>query len=289
MRGHVVADLRLDLAVEGGPEVHAHLSGQGSALRMEVDDPAAFAGRRDSRMIGALAEMMAARGLVVHVVHDRTRLVSLGAVRVGWLQRRVTGSRWIRLGSLRGALAAARARARGADPVLPSTALFPPGTPWPPVPTLGRHRPLPGTTHDPARGGGARLVLVKSDTWDGERQPLFWLQDETSIGSDPVCDIVLSGLEPRHAVVRHDDEDEYVVHVLADPGSAPASVHGEPADGMALRTGARLDLGDHHLVFYREEFADHGRPYGGRSGGEAGRQRTQPRRQGGSGFGDWSG
>lgn len=119
-------------------------------------------------------------------------------------------------------------------------------------------------------------MLSRQDTWDGERQPLFWLQDVTSIGSDPTCDIVLGGLEPRHAIVRHDSEDEYVVHVLAGPGSA--SVHGEPAHGRKLRTGARLDVGEHHLVFYREEFADHGRPYGGRIGGEAGHQRAQPAR-----------
>ncbi len=285
MPTHITADLHLDLAVDGEDVAHAHLTGDGPGLRMEVDDPAVFAGRRDTAVIGSLAELMAARGLVVDVVSGPTHLVSMGAVRSSWWQRRLTGSRRIRLGSWRGAVTAARARLRGATPVLPSAAMSPPTTPWPPVPTAGRSRRAVGTTHDPERGGGARLVLSRQDTWDGERQPLFWLQDVTSIGSDPACDIVLSGLEPRHAIVRHDSEDEYVVHVLA--GSA--SVHGEPADGKLLRTGARLDLGEHHLVFYREEFADHGRPYGGRLGGEAGEQLRQPGRAGGGSAGDWSG
>jgi hypothetical protein len=32
------------------------------------------------------------------------------------------------------------------------------------------------------------------------------------------------------------------------------------------------------MTFFREEFADHGRPYGGRVGGEIGHQRPQPER-----------
>ena len=42
-----------------------------------------------------------------------------------------------------------------------------------------------------------------------------------------------------------------------------------------LRTGARVQVGEHVLVYQREEFADHGRPYGGRVGGELGRQAPQ--------------
>jgi hypothetical protein len=34
------------------------------------------------------------------------------------------------------------------------------------------------------------------------------------------------------------------------------------------------------MSFYREEYADHGRPYGGRLGGEIGHQRQQPPRSG---------
>jgi hypothetical protein len=74
----------------------------------------------------------------------------------------------------------------------------------------------------------------------------------------------------------HDDEDEYVV-VAVD---GPVRVHGAPVTRQVLRTGARVDLGGRSLVFRREEYADHGRPYGGRIGGELGRQRRQPPRSG---------
>jgi hypothetical protein len=40
------------------------------------------------------------------------------------------------------------------------------------------------------------------------------------------------------------------------------------------RTGARIDIGPHSLAFLREEYADHGRPHGGREGGEIGPQRS---------------
>ena len=41
------------------------------------------------------------------------------------------------------------------------------------------------------------------------------------------------------------------------------------------------------MSFYREEYADHGRPYGGRVGGEIGHQRPQPPR-GARTLVDWS-
>ena len=55
-------------------------------------------------------------------------------------------------------------------------------------------------------------------------------------------------------------------------------MHGAFVDRQLLRTGTRVEVGTHRLVFFREEYADHGRPYGGRIGGEAGHQRPQPPR-----------
>jgi hypothetical protein len=46
-----------------------------------------------------------------------------------------------------------------------------------------------------------------------------------------------------------------------------------------LRTGALITLGPWRLAFFREEFADHGRPFGGRMGGEFAVQRPQPARR----------
>ncbi|MCY7396951.1 MAG: FHA domain-containing protein [Nocardioides sp.] len=272
---HLSADLTFELQVEGRETVHGRLRGAGRSLVLEVDDPGAFAGSGDAPAIAAVAEGLASRGLVVRVVSGGEHLVSLGAVVAPWWQRRLTGSRRIRLGSLRGALTSARSRARATPPVLPDLELVPPPTLWPPAPTfLRRVRRRITTTHDPARGGGPRLVLVRSAVWPGERQPVFWLVDQVVIGSDPGCDVVLPRLAPRHAVVTHDADDEFVVAAV----QGVVRVHGAPVDRSVLRTGARLELGEHQLVFTREEYADHGRPHGGRIGGEAGFQQPQPPR-----------
>ncbi len=129
-----------------------------------------------------------------------------------------------------------------------------------------------GTTHAVEGSGGPRLVLAWDYLLGDERPPTYWLEETTVIGSDPGCDVVLAGLAPRHAVIDHVAGDEYVV----TSAGGQTRVHGAGALGQVLRTGARLDLGEHTLVFYREEFADHGRPFGGRLGGELGRQRPQP-------------
>jgi hypothetical protein len=246
-------------------------------LDLAVDDPGAFAGSGDAAAVRALADLLAGSGVRVRVVHEGRRLVTLGDVTAPWWQRRGTGSRHIRLGSLRGAWTAARSRATRTEAVLPEAGLAPPGTPWPPAPTFARRvrRPV-GPTHDPARGGSPRLVLAKQDAWAGERQPIFWLRDgDTTIGSASTCDIVLPGLDPLHATVRHDERDEYV---LSSP-TALTRVHGARVREQVLRTGARVDLGRWQLVYTREEWADHGRPYGGRIGGELGHQRPQPPRE----------
>ncbi len=71
--------------------------------------------------------------------------------------------------------------------------------------------------------------------------------------------------------------DEFV---LTRTGGSPEAtrVNGAPLDTAVLRTGSGLRLGDWAMSFYREEYADHGRPYGGRIGGELGYQRPQPSR-----------
>jgi hypothetical protein len=50
------------------------------------------------------------------------------------------------------------------------------------------------------------------------------------------------------------------------------------AEGAILRTGARFTMGGWTFVYARDEFADHGRPYGGREGGEGTYQPQQPER-----------
>jgi len=269
------ADLSIELETASGATVHARLHGQANRLLLEVDDAGAFAGAGDASAVRGLAEGLSARGVVVRVVSEGRDLVSLGAVSAPWWQRRVTGSRRIRLGSMRGAFTTARSRARRTAPVLPDATLIPPATLWPLTPTLRRpvRRPVT-TTHDPARGGAPRLVLAKEDVWEGEHLSVYRLAERSTIGSDPGADICLPGLAPHHAVIDHDRLDEYVVTSV----DGRVRVHGELVDHQILRTGTRIDIGGHRLVFFREEYADHGRPYGGRIGGEAGHQIPQPPR-----------
>ena len=73
-----------------------------------------------------------------------------------------------------------------------------------------------------------------------------------------------------HAEIVHNDRDEYV---LVRHGKVSGSFG--PGSSSVLRTGSRLQMGQWCLAFFREEFADHGRPFGGRSGGEFAYQRPQ--------------
>ena len=106
---------------------------------------------------------------------------------------------------------------------------------------------------------------------------MFPLRDDvTTIGSGVDCDIRLAGLELLHAEIFHDDADEFVLKPIAM--DAQTRVNGAAVQSAILRTGSRIDLGGTVLTFFREEYADHGRPYGGRLGGEFSRQRSQPSR-----------
>lgn len=268
----VSADLTVELERPSGDPVRMRLRGEANTFLLEVDDPGAFAGADDAPLLRSLAEGLAGRGMTVHVVHDGRRLVSFGAVTAPWWQRRLTGSRRIRIRSGRGAWTGARARARGTDGVLPSTSLAPAATLWPIAPTFQRRvRRVPTTTHDPARGGGARLVLVREAVFAGERQPMFWLEHGLTIGSGPECDVVLPDLAPLHARILHDDRDEWVISAV----DGVTRVHGAQIGASPLRSGSRVEMGPHVLAYFREEYADHGRPHGGRIGGELGRQEPQ--------------
>jgi hypothetical protein len=276
-RGAVVTELGADLSVElsfpGTEPVHARLTGERNRLTLDVDRPEAFAGRRDAGMVRAVAEGLAVRGIRVRVVHHDVHLVTLGDVRAPWWQRRATGSPHIRVGSWRGAWTSLRSRVGDTSPVLPGADSLPPATMLPLVPTMQGRRRITGT--DAPGTGAPRLVLTKQDVWEGERQPVFWLEGQTwTIGSGSDCDVFLPGLDALHARIVRDEHDE--LFVVPRPGST-VRVHGAVVrDRQVLRTGARLDLGPHTLAYVREEYADHGRPYGGRVGGEAGHQRRQP-------------
>jgi hypothetical protein len=95
------------------------------------------------------------------------------------------------------------------------------------------------------------------------------------IGSAESSAIRLPGLAAQHAEISHDADDEYVLSAQA----TDVRVNGERILHARLRTGCRIQIGEHVLVFSREEHADHGRPYGGRIGGELGHQAPQPPRE----------
>lgn len=124
------------------------------------------------------------------------------------------------------------------------------------------------TTYDPDGGGRPRLVLALGDSApEGSVQREFDLPPGvTVIGSAPDADLQLAGLDGHHAEIRLEEGDEYV---WVDLGSAAGStVDGQPMGQHGLHTGDRIEVGGHTLTYAREEFADHGRPDGGREGGE---------------------
>jgi len=131
-----------------------------------------------------------------------------------------------------------------------------------------------GSTDAQPGAGRPRLIFqVGSENWDGAQPREFdLLHPTTKIGSGPDMDLKLDGLAPLHAEIRHDENDEYVLYIQdpADSNREPASPTGEASENAQriLRTGAQIELGRWTMSFYREEFADHGRPFGGRQGGE---------------------
>lgn len=272
------ADLRFSVDVPGRGEVTGALRGAGDRLELHVSDPVVFAGRSDASVVRGVAAALAAYGITVAVIAGDQLLLELGATDSGWLQRRVTGSRHLRVAGVRGALAGIVGKVRN-ETTLPGRELVPPATLLPLLPTFGRRPERPvSTTHDPRRGGNPRLVLTVGNARLPESGKIIHplRADVTTIGSDPACDIRLAGLAPLHAVVEHDQDDELVI--IDRAGGRSTRVNGQPVERRVLRTGARVELGSWILAYRRAEYADHGRPFGGRVGGELGHQDRQPGR-----------
>ena len=138
-----------------------------------------------------------------------------------------------------------------------------------------------GTTHADYGSGDPRLVLVGSTSAapDGVAPPAVAYplnRERTTIGSAADADIPIPGVAGICGEVVHTDDDEYVLFVddtAVTSGEPNIILNGRP--GHILRSGAQVRYGDYELVFERAEFADHGRPYGGREGGEFEHQRQQ--------------
>ncbi|MGY2700736.1 GNAT family N-acetyltransferase [Nocardioides sp. HB32] len=121
------------------------------------------------------------------------------------------------------------------------------------------------TTTHAGWGAGHPRILATSDH---ERYVHEIRCDLIHIGSAADSDLELSATDALHARVLHEATDEYVLTMLGD-GATSSGRH------EVLRTGSHFTAGPWQLIFLRDEYADHGRPYGGRVGGEAGHQRPQ--------------
>lgn len=262
---------------DDGDPVNGTIHADGTSVDVFVSAPTAVAGSSSRPLVRQLARGLARQGLQVNLSGPRGTIVSLGAVRSSLLQRVVTRSPHIRLGGWRvlpQLVAVSRGRKKG-----PQVAAFqPPPTMFPLVPTVtDRRRRRVSTTHDPRGGGRPRLVFSLGPyPRQGDVQRVERLAPRrTTIGSAPECDIVVADLAPVHAVVDRTGDDEYVLTHVAASGSS--TISGIAAHESLLRTGARISLDGVSLTYMRDEFADHGRPYGGRQGGELGYQKPQSR------------
>ena len=268
------AEINLDFSVQeaSGEETRGSVQASGSEVVVSLDRTDALLTQRKPHLrdIRPLAKALSELGLSVVVDGPEGRIISLGAVEVPASQRLVTRSRHIRLGKM-GVLASILKRGRRAP--AQGFSLAPPGTLLPLLPTVKRKIPRRiTTTHYTSGGGRPRLIFVQdSQVWNGQVPREFSLSAErVRIGSDESADLQLPGLEAVHAEIVHNDRDEYV---LVRHGKVSGSFG--PGASSVLRTGARLQMGSWCLAFFREEFADHGRPFGGRSGGEFAYQRPQ--------------
>jgi hypothetical protein len=264
-------DASLDFSVAiGTATMRGSLRGAGSELTLTVSDPDLLGGADDT-VARSVAATLADRGIRLNVVADRP-LATLGIARAGWLQRRITGSPHISVASVPAAITLLRLRRKAGS----GSTLAPPPTPQPLVQTLLRRRDHPTTTHDPQHGGYPRLVLAVGPDPRVDARREYLLGSATTIGSGDANDIRLDGLDIEHAVVTHTAEDEFVL--VQRSGLLPTKINGAAVSRGLLRTGTRIEVGAWTLVFVREEYADHGRPHGGRIGGELGHQLPQPPR-----------
>lgn len=271
-------DLQFSVQSPGDPTTGAErasgtVQAAGKTITIATDSLSILpsAGKIDRRALNDLALKLKDLGLVLVINGPNGTVLSLGEVKPGLVSRLGTSSTAIRLGRP-GAYRQLRSRGAGR----PARSLLAiPGTMFPLVPTIRRTYRRSATTTHYARGGGApRLIYVKdSETWNGVAPHVVPIPEEgLAIGSAPGCGLALAGLDAAHARIVHNDLDEYVL--VAD-GRVGGSAGLGPGDKYTLRSGARIELGDWRIVFVREEYADHGRPFGGRNGGELAIQRPQ--------------
>jgi len=284
MASPVLLDIDLNFSLSSNdshPALTGSVTASGTHVTVTLDNGAvALPDTRSGLVLArAVGAELANLGLTVSLRTRHGLVGSAGAVRSSWLERMITKSRHLKLRSLP-ALAALRREGRTLD-AQPIT--VPPSTLFPITPTIQRWvRPQITTTHYLPGSGRPRLMFAVSSTkWDGRAPREFdLLPDVTEIGSAESADLVLPGLDAVHARIVHDERDEYVLYILGDePHTEPLLFDARATTGRILRTGALITLGQWRLAFFREEFADHGRPFGGRDGRKITGQRQQADRR----------
>ncbi|MGB5935722.1 MAG: FHA domain-containing protein [Ornithinimicrobium sp.] len=260
---------------DGGEQVTAgSITGQGRHLEVRFDDLGAVSSGASIGQGKAVAAELARQRLAVTLIGPHGPVVSVGDVKANRLARLLTRSKHIRVENWRAAASLAGV-AGSADS---GVTLAPPATPWPIAPTFKWSRRRATTTHDPDGGGRPRLVFsMGSAAQAGQPRRVHDLTPNgTSIGSAESSALVLADVAPQQAEVRRDSDDEYILVALSDnPPTKVNGVHLIEGNEKVLRTGTRLQIGRWTMTYTRAEFADHGRPYGGRAGGEFSQQRKQ--------------
>ena len=267
----VDADVRFSVEVDGRM-MTGTLQGSGSELELTVDDPRLLGGS-GTATARAVADELAAHGVRLTVSTGRP-LVTLGTGRSGFLQRkrhrvvphlrRLAGGgaphpRAAGLPDRDAAGAPAHAVAAAAD--RPASAAAP------------HHHARPRRWWVPEAGHGARArtpsraTSSRCSTWGRCRSsaatPRWTSSSPGSRPGTPRCGTptTTSSRSPRST----------------PPGRCASTVRPRTARSDCAPAPAWTSSG-WTLSFYREEWADHGRPYGGRVGGELGRQQLQPDR-----------
>lgn len=264
----------VDLYPEEGVKqsVAGALTAQGREMRLSMDslDLLPGVGQVDRDSIGQLAQRLKDLKLVLTLVGPAGPIVSLGDVKpnlggmFGLRSNAVRVGRWDAFKDLMRRKPAGGPR----QLAIPTTLL-------PLAPTFQRnYRRKPTTTHYSRAGGNPRLVFVRdTPAWSGKPPGILRLgKDPITIGSDDACTLRLPGLESLHVRIVNDELDEYVIEAHSEVGGSFGLHSGQRA---VLRSGARIEVGEWRLVYFRAEYADHGRPYGGRVGGELSYQRPQ--------------
>ncbi|WP_131105849.1 FHA domain-containing protein [Ornithinimicrobium sufpigmenti] len=89
----------------------------------------------------------------------------------------------------------------------------------------------------------------------------------TTVGGAPEDDLFASGMQPGHLRIERDPTTDR--HEVVPVPVALTLVDGQPLEvPVVLRTGTVLRAGDLEFSYVREQYADQGRPNGGRQAGE---------------------